>query len=167
LKVHKLAYPYYKLQLFYPLHILSHLLGPPSLTLSCHSSDLKVRSVVCAKTCFFPQKGLTCSHYIYCLFQGLTCPSSIGTLILHVNLFVFAIVLGGVFSIFVSVCSCNWLYYQQGILNIMGTLYLLTLTYNLAMSNWIHGWKHDQINNLCTLSQKIKSKHKESLMHWK
>ncbi len=45
-----------KLQLFYLPCPLAHLLGTPTLTLSCHLSKLKVKLLVRAKTCLFSGK---------------------------------------------------------------------------------------------------------------
>jgi hypothetical protein len=41
-----------------------------------HSSDLKIRLMVCVETCLFSSKWLDFFHYIHCFFQGFICPSS-------------------------------------------------------------------------------------------
>lgn len=45
-----------KLQLLYLPCPLAHLLGTPTSTLSCHLSNLKIKLMVCAKTCLFSRR---------------------------------------------------------------------------------------------------------------
>jgi hypothetical protein len=129
--------PIFKPQLFYPFFPLTHLLGPTSLTLSYHLSDPKLRLVICAKLSLLSSKRYDI-HYFFskASLVHLHRWVKVRTLFLLVDLFVPIVVLGGVFSLSIIVCSYNPLCRLRGKLGIMGTLYFPALaSNNLTMFN--------------------------------
>jgi hypothetical protein len=103
--------PKLKPQLFYPFCPLTHLLGPPSLTLSYHLNDPKVRLVICAKFCSLSSKRFNI-HYFFSKvsFVHFLCWVKVRILFLLVDLFVPIVVLGGMFSLSIIICSHNPFY---------------------------------------------------------
>jgi hypothetical protein len=72
-----------------------------------------------------------------------------------------------IYSMACFVTSKNWSKYNHSICNYMRLLLVICDYLWTFLQLFLVGWKHGQVNDLCTLSQKIASRHKRFLMHWK
>ncbi len=72
-----------------------------------------------------------------------------------------------IYSMAFLITSKNWSKYNHSICDYMRVLLVICDYFWTFLQLFIVGWKHGQIDNLCTLSQKITSRHKRFFMHWK